>query len=64
MARRGEPMNEKRFEKIYEQKEGMGRLEIWEDKATGVQYLYRSDGYSGGLTVMVDKYGDPVAAKE
>lgn len=64
MVRRGVMTDEKRFEKIYEQKEGTGRLEIWEDKVTGVQYLYRSDGYSGGLTVMVDKFGDPVANRK
>ena len=51
-------MNE-RFEKIYSQ----GRLtsiEIWVDKETGVNYLYRQNGYSGGLTVLVDKDGKPV----
>lgn len=49
---------EKRFEKIY--KQNMGEIEIWVDKETGVNYLYRQSGYSGGLTVLLDKDGKPV----
>ncbi|MBQ2781425.1 MAG: xylan 1,4-beta-xylosidase [Clostridia bacterium] len=49
---------DKRFEKIYSQ--GMGSIEIWVDKETGVQYLYRQSGYSGGLTVLLGKDGKPV----
>ena len=49
---------EKRFEKIYSQ--GAGSTEIWVDKETGVNYLYRSGGYGGGLTVLVDKDGKPI----
>ncbi len=47
-----------RFEKIYTQ--GVGTMEIWIDKETGVNYLYRQSGYSGGLTVLVDTQGKPV----
>ena len=56
---------EERFEKVYEQSESLGtsRLEIWVDKVTGVNYIYRKDGYSGGLTVMVDADGKPVVSK-
>jgi hypothetical protein len=50
--------NDKRFEKIYSQ--GMGTMEIWVDKETGVNYLYRQSGYSGGLTVLLDREGKPV----
>ena len=50
--------NDKRFEKVYSQ--GMGTMEIWVDKETGVNYLYRQSGYSGGLTVLLDKDGKPV----
>lgn len=50
--------NNKRFEKIYSQ--GMGTIEIWVDKQTGVNYLYRQSGYSGGMTVLLDKDGKPV----
>ena len=34
----------------------------WVDKETGVNYLYHSGGYSGGLTVLLDKDGNPVVA--
>ncbi|MBQ8000666.1 MAG: xylan 1,4-beta-xylosidase [Ruminococcus sp.] len=51
-------MSEKRFEKIYSQ--GMGTIEILVDKETGVNYLYRSSGYGGGLTVLLDSDGKPV----
>ena len=48
----------KRFEKTYSQ--NMGAIEIWVDKGTGVNYLYRQSGYSGGMTVLLDKDGKPV----
>lgn len=35
-------------------------MEVWIDRETGVNYLYRHDGYTGGLTVLVDKDGKPV----
>ena len=47
-----------RFEKIYSQ--GMGSMEIWVDKETGVNYLYRQSGYSGGMTVLLGKDGKPI----
>ena len=49
---------DKRFEKTYSQ--GMGSIEIWVDKETGVNYIYRQSGYSGGLTVLLDRDGKPV----
>ncbi len=49
---------DKRFEKVYSQ--GMGAMEIWVDKETGVNYLYHQSGYAGGMTVLLDKYGKPV----
>ena len=52
---------EKRFVKVYTQ--SMGTTEIWVDKYTGVNYLYVSGGYSGGLTVLVDQDGKPVVTK-
>ena len=48
-----------RFEKVYTQ----GKLdvtEIWVDKETGVNYLFRVSGYAGGLTPLLDKDGKPV----
>lgn len=50
---------EKRFEKVYSQGIG-GAMEIWVDKETGVNYLYHNSGYSGGLTVLLDKDGKPI----
>lgn len=49
---------EKRFVKVYTQ--GMGDTEIWVDKETGVNYLFHSSGYSGGITVLLDKDGKPI----
>ena len=47
-----------RFEKVYSQ--GMGSVEIWVDRETGVNYLYKQSGYSSGLTVLLDRDGKPV----
>ena len=49
---------EKRFEKVYGQT--ANTIEIWVDRETGVNYLYRAGTHCGGLTVMVDKDGKPV----
>ena len=49
---------EKRFQKIYSQ--GAGSLEILVDKETGVNYLFCSSGYAGGMTVLLDQDGKPV----
>ena len=51
---------DKRFEKIYTQ--GVGSMEIWVDRETGVNYLYHASGYAGGLTVLLDKDGKPVVS--
>ncbi|MCM1578526.1 MAG: DUF6440 family protein [Ruminococcus sp.] len=51
-----------RFVRKY--KQGMVSLtEIWVDRETGVNYLFREDGYAGGLTVLVDENGKPVVDK-
>jgi hypothetical protein len=49
---------DKRFEKTYSQ--GAGAVEIWVDKETGVNYIYRASGYAGGLTVLLDAEGKPI----
>ena len=50
---------EKRFVKIYS--DGvMNVSEIWVDTQTGVNYFYHAAGYSGGLTVLLDREGKPV----
>lgn len=55
----GEKMKQERFERIYQQ----GHLtvtEIWVDRETGVNYLWHEDGYSGGLTPLLDAQGRPI----
>ena len=49
-----------RFIRVY--KQGIfSELEIWVDTKTGVNYLYRKDGDSGGgLTPLLDSDGKPV----
>mgnify|MGYP004589108889 FL=1 len=53
-------MDEKRFVRIYKQETLTTVLEIWMDRDTGVNYLYRRNGYSGGVTVLVDRDGKPL----
>lgn len=51
-----------RFVKIYTQ--GVfDLLEIWEDRETGVQYLWRKNANAGGLTPLLDENGRPVGSK-
>ena len=50
---------DERFKRIYSQ----GKLEgvaVWVDKETGVNYLFASSGYAGGLTALLNKDGSPV----
>lgn len=52
---------EDRFEKIYSQ--GMMEVvEIWVDRETGVQYLWRRSANAGGLTPLLDRDGKPVVS--
>ena len=53
-------MDEKRFVRIYKQETLTTVLKIWMDRDTGVNYLYRRNGYSGGITVLVDRDGKPL----
>ena len=39
-----------------------GTMEIWVDRETGVNYLFRASGYGGGLTVLLDRDGNPVVS--
>ena len=48
-----------RFEKGYSQG-SLTVTEIWVDKETGVNYIFHASGYSGGMTVLLDKDGKPV----
>lgn len=49
-----------RFLRTYKQGGFSRDVEIWIDKKTGVNYLWMSGGYSGGLTVLLDRDGRPV----
>ena len=49
---------DKRFVKTYSQ--DMGSTTILVDKETGVNYLFTSSGYAGGLTVLLDREGNPI----
>ena len=55
-------MSSERFKKIYNQGV-MNAVEIWIDTVTGVNYLYHRDGYSGGLTPLLDEDGKVVVSK-
>lgn len=55
-------MSNERFKKIYNQGV-MNAVEIWVDTVTGVNYLYHRDGYSGGLTPLLDENGKVVVSK-
>ena len=48
-----------RFEKVYTQGV-MHVVEIWVDRETGVNYIFKASGYAGGLTPLLDKDGKPV----
>lgn len=50
-----------RFMKVYSQGSSLGALtQIWVDKQTGVNYLFQSYGYGGGLTPLLKADGTPV----
>ena len=49
-----------RFEKVYSQNSFSGSTQILVDKQTGVNYIYHSSGYGGGLTPLLDREGKVV----
>ena len=49
---------EERFVKVHS--EAMGGRIILVDKVTGVNYLFVSSGYAGGLTPLLDREGKPI----
>ena len=49
-----------RFKRVYTQSGAVKTTEIWVDTETGVNYIYHKDGYSGGLTPLLDKDGKPI----
>lgn len=54
-------MAEKRFERVYSQG-ALENIEILVDKETGVNYLFVTSGYAGGLTPLLDRDGKPVVS--
>lgn len=52
-------MAEKRFEQTYNQGV-LSTIQIWVDKETGVNYLYMTNGETGGLTPLLGRDGKPV----
>lgn len=50
---------EKRFVKTYSQGT-MDVIEVLVDRETGVNYLFRSSGYAGGMTQLLDREGKPI----
>ncbi len=51
---------DKRFEVVYNESNPLVTTQILVDRQTGVNYLWRVEGYGGGLTVLLDKDGKPV----
>ena len=52
--------NDKRFIRTWKESNMSGASEIWVDRETGVNYLYHSVGYGGGLTPLLNRDGTPV----
>lgn len=56
-------MKEKRFKKVYSQG-SLNNISIWVDTETGVNYMFRSEGYAGGLTPLLDANGKVIVTKD
>lgn len=56
-------MKEKRFKKIYNQGT-IDNIEIWVDTETGVNYMFKSAGYAGGLTPLLDANGKLIVTRD
>nr|WP_239257252.1 DUF6440 family protein [Listeria ilorinensis] len=57
--REGSLWEKRDLKKMYTQGK-LSIMEIWVDKETGVQYLYHSAGYSGGMTPLLNAEGKPI----
>ena len=53
---------EKRFAEVYSES-GLTTTKILVDKQTGVNYLFHSGGYAGGLTPLLKADGTPVVTR-
>lgn len=56
-------MKEKWFKKIYNQG-AIDNIEIWVDKETGVNYMFKSAGYARGLTPLLDANGKVIITRD
>lgn len=56
-------MKEKRFKKVYSQG-ALDGVEIWVDKETGVNYMFKISGYAGGLTPLLDANGKVIVTRD
>ena len=52
-------MAKKRFVKTYSQGT-LDVIEVFVDRETGVNYIFRASGKAGGLTPLLDRAGNPV----
>lgn len=43
---------------------GQTVTEVWVDTVTGVNYLFIREGFSGGLTPLLDAEGKPIVSYE
>ncbi len=53
----------KRFEVVYQETGLKSERTVYVDKETGVNYLFISNGFGGGLTPLLDSEGKPVITK-
>lgn len=51
---------EQRFQIVHQDKSLEADNRVIRDRETGVLYLFRVEGYAGGLTVLVDRDGKPL----
>lgn len=51
---------DRRFVKTCKETDRSGNTEIWVDRTTGVNYLFHSSGYAGGLTPLLNRDGTSV----
>jgi hypothetical protein len=58
----GNKSENKRFITVHEEGTLGSRFKVIVDKETGVNYLINIDGYSGGITVLLDKDGKPIVS--
>ncbi len=56
-------MKDKRFKKVYSQG-SLNSIEIWVDLETGVNYMFQSAGYAGGLTPLLDANGKVIVTRD